>query len=72
MGKAFITTIFLVILLSSCLKHDVQVIFKSDKYTVYTDSVVQYPYKANVLSATEIVSDYKSPEDEKINSRGDV
>lgn len=37
------------------------VIWKTKAYTIYSDSVVQGEYVAKALSATEIVSNYKSP-----------
>jgi len=37
------------------------VIWKTKAYTIYSDSVVQGEYIAKALSATEIVSSYKSP-----------
>jgi len=37
------------------------VIWKTKAYTIYSDSVVQGAYTAKALSATEIISDYKSP-----------
>lgn len=36
------------------------VIFACDSFTVYTDSVVQGPYTARAVSATEIVTNYRS------------
>jgi hypothetical protein len=37
------------------------IIWQTKPYTIFTDSVVQGEYTAKALSATEIVSDYKSP-----------
>src|SRR5699024_3832841 len=39
--------------------HDV--LWKTKTYTIYSDSVVQGTYTAKALSATEIISNYKSP-----------
>jgi len=36
-------------------------IFKSEAYSVYKDSIVQGQFVSKALSATELVSDYKSP-----------
>ena len=38
------------------------VIYSSEEFSVYTDQVVQGAYSARALSPTEIVSNYKSPE----------
>lgn len=40
------------------------VLYKSDAYTVYADSVVQGDFVAKALSDSVIVSDYQSPADE--------
>ena len=37
-----------------------QLIWQSKSYALYRDSVVQAPFVARALSATELVSDYKS------------
>ncbi|WP_046243456.1 MGH1-like glycoside hydrolase domain-containing protein [Hymenobacter terrenus] len=39
-------------------------IWQSDAYTIYRDRVVQGPYEARALSATELVSNYVSPANE--------
>ena len=36
-------------------------LYESDQFTIYKDSVIQGPYKAEILSAEEIRSNYKSP-----------
>jgi hypothetical protein len=36
-------------------------LWKSEAYTVYPDEVVQGPYHAHAHSATELISDYRSP-----------
>lgn len=39
-------------------------IWQSAHYNIYPDRVVQQPYTANILSPKEIVSNYKSPDNE--------
>jgi hypothetical protein len=64
----FLIVLLLTFIISSCMQKTRKFIFKSEKYTVFPDSVVQYPFKAIALSDTEIVSDYQSSEYENINS----
>jgi hypothetical protein len=54
--------LLLALLLSGSCRHPSHdLLFTSDHYSVYPDSVVQKPYKAVIRSATEIHSDYQSP-----------
>jgi hypothetical protein len=41
-----------------------QPLWKSETYSLYADSVVQQSFRANAISAKEIISDYKSPANE--------
>ena len=43
------------------------VIYQSDEFSVYTDSVCQGGYKAYAVSPYEIVTDYKSTEEGTIS-----
>lgn len=49
-------------MMSACQGSDTSAdtIFACDSFTVYTDSVVQGPYTARAVSATEITTDYRS------------
>ena len=55
-------SIFGIIMLCSCNPQPTGMIYHSEKYTVYADSVVQPPYHAVALSDSHIISDYVSPE----------
>lgn len=59
----------LAIITSGCSKTapDTDVIYSSQYFTVYTDRVVQDGFTATAVSPTEIVSDYKSPEESGIS-----
>ncbi len=53
------------LLLSSCgtrSADSTNIIYTSDEFTVYTDSVVQGDFVARVVSPTEITTNYRSPE----------
>jgi hypothetical protein len=56
------------ILLAGCQSGNKNLIYQSDKFSVYTDSVVQGEFTAKALSANEISSNYRSPSDGKVNS----
>ncbi len=63
MKKIVVASCVSAIILSSCgNSHDKNVIFSCDEYTVYTDKVKQGEFTATVISPTEIVTNYKSPE----------
>jgi hypothetical protein len=44
-----------------------QLIYKSDKFTIFDNGVEQKPYHAKVISDREIFSDYKSPANEFVS-----
>lgn len=52
--------LFLVLLSSSSCVEKKPVLYESDEFTLYSDKVVQGKYEARALSATHIVSDYRS------------
>ncbi len=63
--RALYFTVPLIPALSGCYGNsepNTDVIFSSKDFSVYTDRVVQGEYTARAVSPTEIVTDYKSPE----------
>ena len=57
--KRYLAIILLIIVVMSCSKHSA-VLYKSPKFTVYTDKVVQGNFTAQVESPVKIVSNYRS------------
>lgn len=57
-----------ILLATSCLKKTSNLLFQSDKFSVYSDSVVQSPFRAIAKSDSEIYSDYQSPVTDQVNS----
>jgi hypothetical protein len=53
----------------SCCHPSPDLLYTSDHYSVYPDSVVQGSFKAVIRSATEIVSSYQSPLSQTARSR---
>ncbi len=49
-------------------ERDENILYKSDEYTVYKDSVIQGRHRAEILSAKEIQSNYKSPASENYSN----
>ena len=66
-GKYWLIPVLLLTL--SCCHSSPDLLYSSDSYSVYADSVVQGPFKAVIRSATEIHSDYQSPLSQKTKSR---
>jgi hypothetical protein len=56
------------LIISSCSQKPSTLLFSSEKYSIYTDSVVQPPFRAIATSETEIISDYQSPVTDQVNS----
>ncbi|HYX07471.1 MAG TPA: hypothetical protein VE912_12120 [Bacteroidales bacterium] len=54
--------LILSIIMYSCNQQPSGMIYHSEKYTVYSDSVVQPPYHAVALSDSHIISNYVSPD----------
>ncbi len=57
---------FVMVLFCSCLLED-KPFYSSDKFSVYPDRVVQDSFEARALSATQLVSSYKSAAFQKYN-----
>lgn len=66
MRKYFILLPFFVLAMS-VRAQDKQVIFKSQKFTVYANRVVQGKNEAKVISSGEIISNYQSPANAQIS-----
>ena len=50
-----------IIMLASCQSEQSNVLYESDKFSVFPDKIVQGTNEATVISATHIKSNYKSP-----------
>lgn len=61
-GVNIIFVFLICIMTFSCTnKKEAQLLYSGDTFKIYADSVSQPPYSAKVITATEIISDYKSP-----------
>lgn len=60
-GLALLTTILI------AQKHNNSIIYKSEDYTIFKDKVEQKPFTAQIISAKQISSNYKSPENQITN-----
>ncbi|MCB8994975.1 MAG: glycogen debranching protein [Bacteroidales bacterium] len=68
MKPFFMFLIPFLILFESCKNQTELPLFSSDKYTIYSDSLVQNPYKAITVSASSLTSDYPILDSGKIFS----
>ncbi|MCB0464210.1 MAG: hypothetical protein KDC78_00855, partial [Aequorivita sp.] len=72
MKYSFKLLFLLIILISSCEKSALEkrnnILYKSDAFAVYKDSVVQANNKAEIVSSDKITSNYKSPASENFSN----
>ncbi|MDP4205480.1 MAG: hypothetical protein Q8859_05735, partial [Bacteroidota bacterium] len=65
MKLSILYLLFMLMCFSATSQDRKSVIYKSDKFTVYSDSVIQSPCKAFVLSPEHLISNYQGVKDEK-------
>ncbi|NWJ50361.1 MAG: glycogen debranching protein [Bacteroidetes bacterium] len=66
-SKIFVLISLLFAILCSCNKKSTNLLYKSSKFTFYSNSIVQDSSKAVALSTTQIMSNYISPAKKKYN-----
>ncbi|MBD3750311.1 MAG: glycogen debranching protein [Sphingobacteriales bacterium] len=65
--KETVSAILIILSISSCdMKPQPKEIYANQEFQVYPDKVIQHDFKAEALSATEIKSNYESPQNQFI------
>lgn len=62
--RAFLSLMSIMIILNVALAQENNIIWKTNQYTIYKDSVVQGKFVAKAISEKELISDYQSPVNE--------